>query len=372
MIRSACSILLLSLLPFVQVPSARACTYVRLVGADGSSHASRTMEWGAFQFKHLAFTATPLGMKMTSMPMPDGKPGASWTTKYAFGGVTIIRDSIYADAMNTRGLTINLLYLPGFAGYQTYEPDQSGISMSPTDLVAYLASRFATVDEVRAGLKKVRVVPVVERTLGFAPPVHYAISDASGAEIVVEYVGGELNIHEDTVGVMTNSPGYDWHLTNLRNYVNLRQTDVAPIKVGDLKLTQFGVGSGLIGLPGDYTPPSRFVRAFAWRAMSRKTEGGFDTAREAFRILDNFNLPIEGSGDHVPKGFERCKYGSTQYTASFDTKNLVIYYHTDDNRTLRSIDMKKIDWDNLKDVKSMQLRTTDIPAVREVTPDFSK
>lgn len=104
--------------------------------------------------------------------------------------------------------------------------------------------------------------------------------------------------------------------------------------------------------------------------MSRQTEGGFDTTREAFRILDNFNLPIEGSGDDVPKGFERCKYGSTQYTVSFDTRNLMIYYHTDDNRTVRSIDMKKIDWDNLKGVRSMRLRTTDIPPVQEVTVNF--
>jgi len=368
--RFACSILLFSLLQFVCVPSARACTYVRLVGADGSSHPSRTMEWGVFEFKHLAFTAAPRGMEMKSMPMPDGKPGASWTTKYAFGGVTIIRDDIYSDAMNERGLAINLLYLPGFADYQTYDPDQADISMSPTDLMAYLVSVFATVDEVKAGLQGVRVVPVVEPALGFPPPVHYAISDAAGAEIVVEYVDGQLHIYEETIGVMTNSPAYDWHLTNLRNYVNLRQTDVAPIEVLDLKLTQIGVGSGLIGLPGDYTPPSRFVRAVAWKETARRTEGGFDTTREAFRILDNFNLPIEGSGDDVPKGFDQCKYGSTQYTVSFDTRNLMIYYHTDDNRTVRSIDMKKIDWGNLKGVKSMPLRTADIPPVVEVTPDF--
>lgn len=216
------------------------CTYVRLVGADGSSHPSRTMEWGVFEFKHLAFTATPRGVEMKSMPMPDGKPGVSWTTKYALGGVTIIRDNINADAMNERGLAINLLYFPGFAEYQTYDPAQADLSMSPTDLMAYLATQFATVREVKAGLQKVLVVPVVEPALGFPPPAHYAVSDASGAEIVVEYLDGALTIHEDTIGVMTNSPGYDWHLTNLRNYVNLRQTDVAPIKVLDLKLTQVG------------------------------------------------------------------------------------------------------------------------------------
>ncbi|WP_193164373.1 linear amide C-N hydrolase [Microbulbifer hainanensis] len=370
MTRFNSSLLLLSFILLVPLPSVQACTYVRLVGADGSSHPSRTMEWGVFEFNHLAFTATPRGVEMKSMPMPDGKAGASWTTKYALGGITIIRDSAYADVMNERGLAINLLYLPDFAKYQTYDPDQANISMSPTDLMAYLASQFATVAEVKTGLKKIRVVPVVEPALGIPAPVHYAITDASGAEIVVEYLDGKLNIYETTIGVMTNSPGYDWHLTNLRNYVNLRQTDVPPIKVNDLKLTQIGVGSGLIGLPGDYTPPSRFVRAAAWREMARKTQGGFDTTREVFRILDNFNLPIEGAGDHVPKGFEPVKYGSTQYTMSFDIKNLMIYYHTDDNRTVRSIDMKKVNWDDLKGVQSMPLRTKDIPPVREVTPKF--
>lgn len=362
--------LLFSLTVLVPLSSVEACTYLRLVGSDGSSHPSRTMEWGTFEFSHLAFTATPRGMEMKAMPMPDGKPGASWTTKYAFGGITIIRDSVYADVMNEKGLAINLLYLPGFAKYQTYDPAQADISISPTDFMTYTASQFATVDEVKEGLKNVRVVPVVEPALGFASPVHYAISDTSGAEIVVEYLNGELNVHETTIGVMTNSPGYDWHLTNLRNYINLRQTDVPPIKVAEIKLSQIGLGSGLIGLPGDYTPPSRFIRALAWREMARKTKGGFDTTREVFRILDNFNLPIEGSGDEVPKGFNPVKYGSTQYTMSFDPKNLMMYYHTDDNRTVRSIDMKQIDWDSLKEVKSMPLRTKDIPPVREVTPQF--
>ena len=70
-----------------------------------------------------------------------------------------------------------------------------------------------------------------------------------------------MNVYESKVGVLTNSPEYPWHLVNLRNYVNLRPEPAASVELGGEKLTPVGSGSGLLGIPGDYTPPSRFVRA---------------------------------------------------------------------------------------------------------------
>ena len=89
-------------------------------------------------------------------------------------------------------------------------------------------------------------------------------TDASGKSIVIEYVGGKLNVFDDPLGVVTNSPSFDWHMANLRNYVNFSMTNVPPVKLGSVKLEPFGQGSGMLGLPGDFTPPSRFVRAVAF------------------------------------------------------------------------------------------------------------
>ncbi|MEM6637220.1 MAG: linear amide C-N hydrolase, partial [Pseudomonadota bacterium] len=95
---------------------------------------------------------------------------------------------------------------------------------------------------------------------------------------------------------------------------------------------------------------SRFVRAVAFTQSARETEGGFDTVREAFRILDNFNIPAdaaEGVQDGVP-GDDQI-YSATQITMASDSQNLVYYYHTMWDRTVHMVDMKQIDFSNMGD-----------------------
>ena len=79
--------------------------------------------------------------------------------------------------------------------------------------------------------------------------------------IAAERVDGTLKVHDAPLGIMTNAPTYDWHMTNLQNYINLSVKDVESAKLGLVTLPAFGSGSGLHGIPGDFTPPSRFVRA---------------------------------------------------------------------------------------------------------------
>ena len=94
-----------------------------------------------------------------------------------------------------------------------------------------------------------------------AQPFHYVVYDAAGASIAIEPIGGKLKIYDNPLGVMTNSPTFDWHMTNLRNYIALNPRNVPPLKIDGMTFRQFGEGSGMLGLPGDTTPPSRFVRA---------------------------------------------------------------------------------------------------------------
>ena len=99
---------------------------------------------------------------------------------------------------------------------------------------------------------------------GAVAGAHFFLQDRSGKSLVVEPVDGTLKVHDAPLGVMTNAPTYDWHMTNLVNYINLSVKDVDSAKVGDVTLSAFGSGAGLLGLPGDFTPPSRFVRAVAF------------------------------------------------------------------------------------------------------------
>ena len=336
--------------------TARACTGITLKAKDGSFIQARTMEWGAFDL-HSQIMVTPRGFDLKGIT-PDGKPGLQWKSRYGVLGLNAVNKPIYGDGLNEKGLAVSVLYLPGFTEYQPYDPKQADKSMSSIDLPMWILTNFATVDKVREGLPKVKVVPVnVEEFGGVPVPLHFYVSDTTGKSIVVEYLKGELNIFDNPVGALANAPEFPWHLSNLGNYVGLKPQAWAPIKVGDLEVSPLGVGSGMIGLPGDFSPPSRFVRAVALRNTVRPLVDGEDAILEAFRILNNFDIPL-GAVDAPGKDI----IGSTIWTSAMDTKALRYYYHTQYNSRLRVIDLKAVDFTKNK--------ITYVPMDKEKKQDF--
>jgi choloylglycine hydrolase len=345
--------------------SVLACTGITLKATDGSVVFGRTLEWGPFDLKS-RLAVIPRGYKYATL-MPDGKTGLSWQGKYGVVGIDAVEKDIVVEGMNEKGLAVGLFYHPGFAEYQEYDPAQAAQSLSPADVGQYLLTSFATVDEVRDALAKVRVVPVVEPALGFAPPVHFIVTEPSGKAIVIEFLKGEMKIFDAPLGVITNAPSYDWHETNLRNYINLSPVALPGKKIEDLNFRPLGGGSGMIGLPGDFTPPSRFVRAVAFSKTARPTATGDETIYEIFRILDNFNVPLgaaEGTGDDKTQGMR----SATIWTSASDTKNKVFYYHTQHNRRVRMVDLKKIDFGSFGDIKRLPLDKVKAQDIQDVTP----
>ena len=351
-----------------QAGSAGACTFITLKGKDDSVIVSRTMEWGTFDLSPV-MSYVPAGTAFSAMPMPDGKAGAQWVSKYDVMGVTLLGQMLFGDGVNTAGLNVSLLYLPGFAKYEDYDPAQASNSLAPVDIGGYILAQFATVAEAKAAIEAVRVAPVVTPELGGPAPVHFAITDKTGDQIVVEYVDGELKLYDKTLGVMTNSPPYDWHMNNARNYINMRSVAWPPIEVNGINLGPIGYGSGLIGLPGDFTPPSRFIRALTWTQTARPTDGGEDTVHEALRILANFQLPMEAVDKKLnPAELEVLKYGGTQYTVSYDLENLKVYYQTSENPNIKSVEMKAVDFDGLTTPLTQPMRNASLPFSLDVTP----
>jgi choloylglycine hydrolase len=203
------------------------------------------------------------------------------------------------------------------------------------------------VEEARAGLSEVRVVPVKDPDIGKAPPVHFFIADSGGDSLVVEYRGGKPVFYNNPVGVVTNNPTFGWHLQNLRNYGHLSAKPFDSKTWGDLEVAPLSPGSGLLGLPGDFTSTSRFVRAVVLKKVSFATTGGLDTVEQFFRIMDSFNVPTsqgEGKDEAKPKPKGRPLPSCTQWTVASDTTHLVTYYHTAWNRQIRKIDLKEIDF----------------------------
>lgn len=366
---SKCAMVVLATVIVLSFQKADACTGITLKGEDGSVVRSRTIEWGPFDMQ-CGLDIVPQGHLFSSEKMPDGKSGKKWKGKYGFVGISIFGKDTYIDGINETGLSVGVFYLSDFAHYPDYDPKLATETMAPTDLISYILSECSSLDEVRKAVKSVQVVPIIEKALGFPAPVHFVVTDSTGETIVIEHINKEVKIFEASLGVVTNSPTYDWHLTNLRNYINLSAVSIPSKKALDLDFTPLGSGSGMIGLPGDFTPPSRFVRAVAFTQAARQTIGGYDTVRETFRILDNFNVPpaaAEGAEDLIES--DDILFSATQLTTAADIKNKMYYYHTQFSRRIRAIDLKKIEFAKIgTEIISQQTDENREEDILDVTP----
>ena len=273
---------------------AGACTSFLLKAADGSPVYGRTLEFGFPLESEAIVIPRHYAARATG---PEGKPGWGWKSRYAIAGLNAFGLPVVVDGLNEKGLAGGILYFPGFAGYA--DPNSADLNsddhrhaLAPWDFLTWALGNFASVDELRAALDTITIVDLVQPTLGITPPFHYALHDASGASLVVEPIGGRLKVYDNPLGVMTNAPSFDWHLTNLRNYVKLSPVDAPPLKIAGECFAPLGAGSGLLGVPGDPTPPSRFVRAVGLTLSAEPQKNAAETVRLAEHILNNFDIPM--------------------------------------------------------------------------------
>ena len=156
-----------------------------------------------------------------------------------------------------------------------------------------------------------------------------------------EFIDGEPRFYDNEVGVLTNSPDFPWQITNLNNYVNLHPGNAEAQRIGNVRIFPFGAGSGFLGIPGDVTPPSRFVRIAFYKATAPACGTGLDAVLQSFHILNNFDIPI---GIEHPEGHAPDIPSATQWTSAIDLANRRLYYKTSYNNSIRCIDLKKIDF----------------------------
>lgn len=334
-------ILCLSIL-CLPTPNAAACTGIRLTSADGGVVYGRTMEWGSFDLGS-RIVVIPRGHAFTS-PTPIGD-GMRWTARYGVVGLDMVETDCLVDGMNEKGLAVGMFYHPGYAQYPAPEAASLPLTVNSLILPNYLLTTFADVDEVRAGLAKIRVVGLVEKSSGISVEGHWMVTDATGHSLVIEFTDGRMRLYDNPLGVITNAPTFDWHLTNLRNYLNLSPVALPDKKIADMDFKPLGGGSGMIGLPGDNTPPSRFIRAVAWTQTARKTPTPAETIYEHFRILDNFDVPLGASEGHAGNASSQGMRSSTLWTTGWDLSGRILYYHTQNNRRVRRLDTGKLDFD---------------------------
>ncbi len=330
------------------------CTSFRVTTKDGAILIGRSMEFG--QDLNSAVMIVPRGSSFTS-PAPGGKQGLSWKAKYGFVAMNAGGVDLALDGLNEAGLSVGLLYLPGFAQYEEVRPQDTSRALADLEVGNWMLSNFAAVDEVKAAIQDVVVFDWAPPELG-SQPLHYAVYDAKGGALVVEYVNGQRFLYENPVGVLTNSPPFDWQLINLRNYINLTNLNLDALTLGGYVLQPLGQGTGLLGVPGDYTPPHRFVRATALAFASVPPANASDGANLAFHILNAVDIPIgavagpaastrtrgAAATAPTPTGTSALEYDFTQWTTVRDLTNKLFYFRTYDNLAIRDIDLKQLNF----------------------------
>ncbi len=346
----------------VFAPSAQACTGIRLTALDGTVVQARTMEFGIDMGSNVI--VVPRGYARTGTA-PDGAPGLKWTSKYACVGANGVGMPVMVDGVNEAGLSTGLFYFPGMAKYMPYTLADAARTIAPWEVGSWILENCATVDEVKHGLEKIVVPEVVLKQWGFCPGTHFIVVDASGESIVIEYTGGQLRVFDNPLGVLTNCPTFDWHMTNLRNYVNLSPDLSPPAHFGNVTVSSFGQGSGMLGMPGDFTPPSRFVRAVAFSQSMEPVHTGEEVVLQAFHLLNNFDIP-KGSVRDVQKDEHGNTIAeNTQWTNVCDLKAKRFYFRTLENSQIRSVDLMKMDLD-AKDIITISMAGNE--EIKSLTP----
>lgn len=205
-------------------------------------------------------------------------------------GLTVDAMDCVSDGVNECGLYAGLQYLPSFADY----PDVSALPRSdvltPLDVASYVLASCSTVAETFDAVVDLPIGAVPTPPIGVAP-LHLIVHDRAGAAGVVEWTDGVVHCYDNPLGVATNSPSFPWHLTNLSNYVHLTANDLPPVQLEGMTISQLSYGSGTLGLPGDVTSPTRFIRGVMYTQTALRGADAAATAEVVRHIMNNFDIP---------------------------------------------------------------------------------
>ncbi len=319
----------------------KACTGISLAAKDGSRVVARTVEWSESAMQ-CGYVVSPRGHFHQSLT-PTGENGMKYKSVYGYVGIYTEYAPFIVEGMNESGLSAGLFFFPQYGSYMKYDAKHNDRTLCDMQFVSWVLSQFSSIDQLQSAINEIDLVSLDHR-IG---SVHWRIAEPTGRIVVLEFVDGKPCFYENPLGVLTNSPGFEWQMTNLNNYVNLQSGGAQRHNIAKgVELRPLGGGSAMLGLPGDFTPPSRFVRAAFMQTSAPVQPTGFDAVVQAFHILNNFDVPvgIQNAMGKAPEGLP----SSTQFTSAADQNALRLYYRTAWNSNIRCIDLLHIDFTRVK------------------------
>jgi len=255
-------------------------------------------------------------------------------TKYAMIGMATVIDNypLYAEATNEKGLSIAGLYFPDYAYYKDQE--KAKINITPFELTPWILGNFETIEELRKVINNLNLINISFSEKIELTPMHFMILDKKES-IVLEQTKEGLKIYDNPIGVLTNSPPFSYHLTNLNNYLNLTPEFAENRLTEKIGLKAYSNGMGSFGLPGDTSSSSRFIRAAFNKLNSVCDEDEESSVSQFFHILDSVSM-IRGST--ITKN---NKYDITNYSCCINIDKGIYYYKTYNNNQITAIKLNK-------------------------------
>ena len=255
---------------------------------------------------------------------------------YAIIGMAYIADGypLYYDGTNEKGLSMAGLNFPGNADYKPYHYKKDNIA--PFELIPWILGQCATVTEAKALLSRINLLKE-----DFSPelplsPLHWIIADRE-CSITLESVREGIKIYENPVGVLTNNPPFDHQLFNLNNYRKLSKAESKNTFSHDLELATYSRGMGAMGLPGDASSMSRFVRASFVKMNSVSGDSEAESVSQFFHILKS--VEMQRGCVELNNGLHEI----TVYSSCCNTNRGIYYYTTYDNSGICAVDMHAAD-----------------------------
>lgn len=267
--------------------------------------------------------------------------GSSISDHYAMIGMATVADSypLYYDATNEYGLSMAGLNFPGNAVYRRETDGQDNIA--PFEFIPWILGKCKTVEEVRSHLNNICLAKIPFSDNYPLSPLHWIISDEKES-ITVEPMERELKIYANPVGVLTNNPPFDFHMYNLSNYLNLTHEEPVNRFTNKIDLAPYSRGMGAIGLPGDLSSSSRFIRASFTKLNSVSGESETESISQFFHILGAVE---QQSGCVKING----KFEKTVYSSCCNTDKCIYYYTTYENSQITAVHLfhENLDEDKL-------------------------
>jgi choloylglycine hydrolase len=332
------------------------CTDLMLKSPDGAYVHGRSMEFAAELNSQIALNGA--GTNYKSVGADEGT-GLTWTSLYNYVSMTAEDSMVAVDGLNDQGLSVGGLWL----AEAVYPTDISGpTALEVSDFINWALGMNATVADVIAAIQPPSGAPSVvvyqNTSLGIVLTLHFTLYDATGDSAVIEYVsngtgGSAISIiTPNPVGVCTNDPQFAAQLINLNNYTGLQPQDAPGLTIGTVQLKD-GHGSGMIGIPGDSTPPSRFARTAYLKNFATLDPNLTDPPQEplgtynlAFHLLNGVDIPYGVSAGQYParSGPPTTGYDHTQWIVVKDLTNLVFQMRFYDNMLVYQVELANVTW----------------------------